>query len=49
MHGEIMPHALEIEARLFAVLDDRERASLKDMLARLSAKVRELETTENTA
>lgn len=47
MHAEIMPHALEIEARLFAVLDPRERTSLKDMLARLSAKVRELETTES--
>lgn len=46
MHGEIMPHALAIEARLFAVLDAGERASLKDMLARLSAKVCELETTE---
>ena len=49
MHAEIMPHALAIEARLFAVLDASERASLKDMLARLAAKVRELETTENTA
>ncbi len=46
MHGEIMPHALEIEASIFAVLDPRERASFKDMLARLSAKVRELEQTE---
>jgi DNA-binding MarR family transcriptional regulator len=45
MHGEIMPHALEIEARLFAVLDPAERGQLKDILARLSAKVRELETT----
>jgi DNA-binding MarR family transcriptional regulator len=49
MHGEIMPHALEIEARLFAVLNAAERANFKDMLARLSAKVRELETMETTA
>ncbi len=47
MHAEIMPHALAIEARLFAVLDQAERTALKDMLARLSAKVRELETLEN--
>ena len=47
MHAEIMPHALAIEARLFAVLDPAERGQLKHILARLSAKVRELELTES--
>ena len=47
MHGEIMPHALAIEARLFAVLDPAERGQLQDILARISDKVRELETTES--
>jgi DNA-binding MarR family transcriptional regulator len=47
MHAEIMPHALAIEARLFAVLDPAERGQLKNILARLSAKVRELELTES--
>ena len=48
MHAEIMPHALAIEARLFTVLEPAERGQLKDILARLSAKVRELELTEST-
>ena len=46
MHGEIMPHALAIEQRLFAVLDPAERDLFKEILARLAAKVRDIETTE---
>ncbi len=46
MHEAIMPHALEIETRLFAALAPDERDQLKDLLARLSAKVAELERQE---
>jgi DNA-binding MarR family transcriptional regulator len=46
MHEAIMPHAQAIETRLFAALAPDERAQLKDLLARLSAKVAELERQE---
>lgn len=46
MHEAIMPHALAIETRLFAALAPDERDQLKDLLARLSAKVAELERQE---
>ena len=46
MHEAIMPHALAIETRLFAALTPNEREQLKDLLARLSAKVAELERQE---
>lgn len=35
MHGEIMPIALEMERRLFATLDARERDTFKALLARV--------------
>lgn len=46
IHEAIMPHALEIETRLFAALAPAERDQLKNLLARLSAKVAELEQQE---
>ncbi len=46
IHEAIMPHALAIEARLFAVLDPAERDHFKDVLARLSTKAAELEQLE---
>lgn len=44
MHAEIMPHALEMEQRLFAVFGDAERAQFKAMLARIVDHARHLET-----
>ena len=43
MHGEIMPLALGIEKRLFAVLSAQERKDFKAMLARINEQVRQLE------
>lgn len=43
MHGEIMPHALEMERRLFGALDPAERAQFKTMLDRISDRARQLE------
>jgi DNA-binding MarR family transcriptional regulator len=44
VHGEIMPHALAIEARLFAVLDVEERAQFKAMLGRINDAAEKLES-----
>jgi DNA-binding MarR family transcriptional regulator len=44
MHGEIMPHALAIESRIFAVMDDTERATFKAMLERIADQVEQFET-----
>ena len=43
MHGEIMPHALDMERRLFEVLSADERAGLKAMLARIAEQAQRLE------
>mgnify|MGYP000376060403 CR=1 FL=1 len=43
MHEEIMPLALGIEKRLFAVLSAQERKDFKAMLARINEQVRKLE------
>lgn len=43
MHGEIMPLALGIEKRLFAVLSAPERKGFKAMLFRINEQVRQLE------
>ena len=42
MHGRIMPLALDMERRLFAVLDEAERAQFRDLLARVRVRVGEL-------
>ena len=44
MHGEIMPLALGIEQRLFAVLSAQERKDFKAMLARINQQVLKLES-----
>jgi DNA-binding MarR family transcriptional regulator len=44
MHGEIMPHALEIEQRLFAALGDSDRRRFKAFLEQLAERARQLET-----
>jgi DNA-binding MarR family transcriptional regulator len=46
MHGEIMPLALEMERRLFAVLSAPELAQFKATLERLRQQVTELEAPE---
>ena len=43
MHAEIMPLALEMERRLFAPLSSAELKDLKALLARITARVAELE------
>lgn len=43
VHGEIMPLALEMERRLFASLSAVERKDFKALLARITARVAELE------
>ena len=45
VHGEIMPLALEMERRLFASLSATERKDFKALLARITARVAELEGT----
>lgn len=45
MHSEIMPLALGIEQRLFAVLSAQERKEFKAMLARINQQVLMLEGT----
>lgn len=44
MHGEIMPHALAIERRIFAALDAGERDQFKAMLGRIADQTRQLES-----
>lgn len=44
MHGEIMPLALDIEQRLFAVLTAQERKDFTATLARINEQVRVLES-----
>ncbi|MFN5245345.1 MAG: MarR family winged helix-turn-helix transcriptional regulator [Novosphingobium sp.] len=43
IHGEIMPLALDMERRLFASLSAAERKDFKALLARITARVAELE------
>jgi DNA-binding MarR family transcriptional regulator len=43
VHAEIMPLALEMERRIFGSLSAAEVARLKDLLARINARVNELE------
>ncbi len=43
MHDEIMPHALEMEQRLLAVLSDGEREQFKALLLRIGVQARILE------
>lgn len=45
VHGEIMPLALDMERRLFASLSAAERKDFKALLARITARVAELEGT----
>ncbi len=45
MHDEIMPLALEMERRLFAMLTPTERGQFKSLLARISDQVSVLEGT----
>ena len=45
IHGEIMPLALDMERRLFASLSAAERKDFKALLARITARVAELEGT----
>ena len=45
VHGEIMPLALDMERRLFASLSAVERKDFKALLARITARVAELEGT----
>jgi len=45
VHGEIMPLALEMERRLFASLSAAERKDFKALLARITARVAELESS----
>ena len=45
MHGEIMPLALDIEQRLFAVLSAQERKNFKGMLARINQQALLLESS----
>jgi DNA-binding MarR family transcriptional regulator len=42
-HAEIMPHALDMEQRLFAVLPGAEREQFKALLARIADQARVLE------
>jgi DNA-binding MarR family transcriptional regulator len=44
VHGEIMPLALEMERRLFASLSANELKDFKALLARITARVTELES-----
>jgi DNA-binding MarR family transcriptional regulator len=44
VHGEIMPLALEMERRLFASLSASELKDFKALLARITARVTELES-----
>ena len=44
MHGEIMPLALDMERRLFASLSASELKDFKALLARITARVTELES-----
>ncbi len=46
MHGEIMPLALGMEKRLFAVLSAQERKDFKAMLARINEQVCKLESAQ---
>lgn len=46
MHCEIMPLALEMEAKVFTSFSAAERAQFKQLLARLSAQVEALESKE---
>jgi DNA-binding MarR family transcriptional regulator len=43
MHGKIMPHALEMEQRLFAPLSAAERAQFVSLLHRITASAEALE------
>lgn len=43
MHSEIMPHALDMERRLFAALEPGERERFKALLARIAATAQTLE------
>jgi DNA-binding MarR family transcriptional regulator len=43
VHAEIMPLALDMEKRIFASLSAAEVTQLKDLLARINARVNELE------
>jgi DNA-binding MarR family transcriptional regulator len=43
MHGEIMPHALEMERHLLASLDPAERKKFTQLLHRIGARAIELE------
>jgi DNA-binding MarR family transcriptional regulator len=43
MHAEIMPHALDMERRLFATLAPDERAQFKALLARITERAQALE------
>lgn len=44
MHAEIMPHALAMESRIFAVLDPAERDQFKAMLGRIAGQAQKFET-----
>ena len=46
IHAEIMPHALEMEQRLFAVFSAAEQAQFKDLLRRIGERAQALETEE---
>ena len=43
MHGRIMPHALEMEARILAPLSEAERKQFVSLLARIEASAEALE------
>jgi DNA-binding MarR family transcriptional regulator len=44
MHSRIMPLAMEMEQRLFAMLDEAERVQFKHLLGRIMAQVRSLDS-----
>lgn len=48
VHARIMPHALDMEARLFAILSAAEIAQFKAQLARILDQARVLEEGSNT-
>ena len=48
MHGEIMPLALDMERRLFAQLSAAELKEFKALLARITARVAELEAATSS-
>lgn len=48
MHGKIMPHALEMEARLLAPLSAAERQQFVSLLARIGESAQALEEGKNS-